>query len=521
MSFYDNMEKETTKKTTRNGAPTYSSSLNSNLDFFAMAGASRNKQDNNIKEMFAKAYHEDREMALRNLVHLRDIRQGGLGERATFRVVLDYLLNNSGTMFKSNKIIVGGLLKYIPEIGRWDDVLYIFNNSNDKWMKQTVAKLISEQMFEDIKNMREGKPISLLAKWMPSINTSSKETVGQAKELIKYLFGKVSPHHKKVYRKTLSKLRGYLEVVEVKMTNKQWEDIDFSKVPSVASIRYRDAFFKHNEDRYRDYLEKLSEGKTKVNASVTYPYQIVQAYEKSMMRGTDESDLLLEEAWKSLPNYLEGVDERAIVVADTSGSMQGTPMTVSISLAIYCAQRLQGEFKGKYISFSSVPKLNTVYEDEPLIDSIRRVYSTDWGMSTDINKVFDLILDTAINNDMTQEEIPDKIIIVSDMEFSMAQGVYSYGHYREEEVLTETNYQVAKKKFQNKGYKLPQVVFWNVNSVADTIPVRKDEIGTALVSGLTPSIFTSVLNGDIEDPVQMMKGTLNTERYDFVKEILK
>lgn len=402
MGFYDKLEEESTKKVTLNGSPTFSSSLNKNLDLFALGGASRKWDSLAIEELFGEAFREDPETALRNLVHLRNIRQGGLGERRVFRESLKYLSSVNATS------ILAGLVSYIPYLGRWDDVVYLFSVTKDENLKRKIASMIKEQLRHDLDSRGESKQISLLAKWLPSVNTSSKETRRVARELIKYMFDGYSPHKEKLYRKMLSLLRDYLNVVEVRMTAKEYNKIDFSQVPSLASIRYRNAFYRNDPERYSKYLDKLESGKTKVNASVVYPYQIVQAYDVTNI------DVLLENAWKSLPDYIGDSNERAIVVADTSGSMLGTPMNVAISLAIYCAQRLKGEFHGKYISFSAKPTLNTVYDDETLCESIRRVYKTDWGLNTDINKVFSLILDTAIKHNMTQDELPNKIIIISD-----------------------------------------------------------------------------------------------------------
>lgn len=505
MGFYEKMEKEATKTFTYNGSPTFSSSLNKNLDLFALGGALRQCSGRDVQNLFSDAFLEDRETALRNLVHLRDIRNGGLGERRAFREAVKYLTNREDT----NNIILG-LVKHLPDFGRWDDVVYIFSQSKDDKVKKDIARFILGTLRSDMDKVQIGKGnnISLAAKWLPSVTASSKKTRALAKELIQYMFGTCNPHLEKTYRKTLSNLRKRLDVVEVKMTAREWKDIDYPRVPSLAAIKYRKAFHRNDSERYEHYLKELSQGRTSINASVTYPYQIVQAYQRE-----SHVSMLLEEAWNALPDYLDGSDERAIVVADTSGSMIGTPMDVAISLAIYCAQRLQGEFNGKYISFSNKPTINTVNPDATLLDNIYKVFKTDWGANTDINKVFNLILDTAISNKMKQEELPTKIIIVTDMQFDDSN--YSLDTQSK---LKPTNYEVIKEKFQRNGYKIPQVIFWNVNAESKVVPVQKDEIGTALVSGFTPSIFESVLTGDILNPEKFMLDTLYQEKYDFVKE---
>lgn len=514
MTFYDRMEEESSKKLTQNGSPTFSTSLNKNLDFFALGGAVRDWKDSDIERLFGDSFRENEETALRNLVHLRNIRNKGLGERKAFRAGLKYL------DFIGARIVLSRLVDYLPELGRWDDVVYLFEISQDTVLKASIAKKIRFQLLTDFEAKRTGTSASLLAKWLPSITTTSRETRKVAKELVRYMYGTNSPRNEKLYRKTLASLRDYLNVVEVRMTDKDYDKIDYSQVPSLAAIRYRNAFKRNDSYRYEKYLEKLDKGEAKVNAAVTYPYQIISAYG----RNPYHTDTLLENAWKSLPDYIGDSNERAIVVADTSGSMSGDPMNVSISLAIYCAQRLKGEFHGKYISFSANPTLNSVADRASLAENIKKVYATEWGQNTDINKTFKLILDTAVKHKMSQDELPNKIIIISDMEFDAANGGVGYsgwGYNREKaEELTDTNYQKIKADFAQHGYEIPQIIFWNVNAKSSTIPVRRDEVGTALVSGLTPAIFETVLNGKIVNPEKLMLDTLYQDKYDFVKGLL-
>lgn len=406
MNFYDYLEKQATVKKTENGATTYSSSLSKNLDFFALGGAIRKWDSEDIQKLFAEAYYEDKETALRNLAHLRNIRDGGLGERKAFRESLKFLAES-----KKNRNMLLKLVDYMPVLGRWDDVIYLFDITKDLKLKKAIAQKIRQQFESDMEKVRHGSgQVSLLAKWMPSVNTSSKHTRQVARDLIKYMWGKHSPSFERNYRKQLAAIRDYLNVIEVRLSAKEYDKINYSHVPSIASIKYRTAFYRNDAKRYQEYLDRLTEGRAKVNASVTYPYQIVEAYMKE--RGGENT--LLEEAWKALPDYIGDNDERAIVVADTSGSMTGTPMNVAISLAIYCAQRLQGAFRGRYISFSETPTLNVVYDTASLYRNIEHVYRTDWGMNTDINRVFQLILQTAVRNNVRPEDMPNKIIIISD-----------------------------------------------------------------------------------------------------------
>jgi hypothetical protein len=498
MTFFEDMERDTSRTLTDNGAETFNTTLNANLDFFAMAGSSRRTEEDEVATMFRKAFYEDRETAFLNLIHLRNIRMGGLGERRAFRICLNELLE-----LKGGKEYVKKFIEFVPELGRWDDLTHLFASTQDKGVRRAIATLIASTLHEDVKNYKDNKPITLMAKWLPSVNTSSAKTKRTAMKLVAYLYGTASPEKCRKYRKTLAALRKYLDVVERKMSAGRWEDIDFETVPSKAAITYRSAFLRHDESRYRRYLDALEKGDAKVNASVTYPYEIVGAYNAGSFGFRAKSyDTLLEGAWKALPDYIEGSGEKAIVVADVSGSMSvdnNRPMNTSVSLAIYCAERLTGAFGGKYITFSDTPKILSIHKGGSLRDNVNTVGNSEWGGSTNIEAVFDLILRTTQRSSSPQD-LPSKVIVVSDMEFNQA-------------TRRGTNLELAKQKYREAGLEMPQLVFWNVAGDARVTPAQKDEKGVALVSGLSPTIFKSVLSGDILNPVKMMMDTLDKPEY--------
>lgn len=506
MSFLDNLKENTTVGRTENGAKTFTSSLNKNLDFYAQAGAIRNRIDDS-KSIFNMAYSENPELALRNLMYLRDVR-GGLGEREAFRKMMESLIDNNPKVAKE-------LLFYIPFIGRWDDLVeayfYAKTNSNlsktHKEVAEKAVEIIAEQLKEDNKNSNKGNNVSLMAKWLPSPSVKSKKRKAQANSLAFDLGLGVT-----AYRKTLSRLRKDIGIVETKLTKKDYESIEFETLPSRALFKYRQAFQRHMEDKYDDFINRVNSGEVKMNASNVLPYEVTKNYYEQVgwyYSKVGKLNPVLEATWKSLDDTIGEAKENAIVVADTSGSMDGDPWYVAQSLAIYCAERLEGAFKNHFITFSTKPSLVELPKDSTLRDKIVEYDKNSIVSNTDIEKVFSLILNTAIKHNTPQEELPTKIIIVSDMEFDYMT-----------DNADETAFENAKRRFNNEGYELPNIVFWNVASRQDNLPVRHNEQGVAMVSGLTPNIFKTVLLNEFLTPEQVMLDTIMSERYDFVVDIL-
>lgn len=455
------MYKATSYGLTENEAITLTRSGSNLLDFYALAGAMRNNEKDAL-DLFQKAFAEDRLLAIRILFYLRDVR-GGQGERKLFRNCLEWLGETYPEIF--SKIII-----HVPEYGRWDDLLF----DNDY-----VFSLLAEQIAKDVAS----ETPSLLGKWLPTINASSASTRAKARFLANKLgISEIG------YRKTIRVLRKKIKTVEEKMSAKKWSEIDYFRVPSQASRIYKNAFKKHDEKRYGEFIEKAEKGEVKINASTLYPYQIYKSVQHDYSK-------TLEALWNQLPDYTQG--KNAIVVADVSGSMEGDPMAVSVSLALYFAERNKGQFKDYFITFSGYPKLQKIV-GKNLNDKMGSIERSDWQMNTNIQAVFDLILNTGINNNIPQEEIPETIYIISDMEFDSA-------------CSSRTNFEVIKEKYSSSGYTMPNLVFWNVDARQKNLPVEKDEIGVTLVSGFSPVIFKIAVEN--KTPEQVMMDTINSERY--------
>jgi len=486
--FLEKLKENTNEALTTNGAESYASTLDAVLDFFSKSGALRG-QDTELVNYFMKAYFQDETLALKALFYMRDIR-GGQGERRNFRILVKKLANEYPESIKRN-------IHLFSEYGRWDDLFSLFGTDLEK----DVLELIHIQLDTDIINMNKKENISMLAKWMKSINTSSSESRKIARITATYL--EMSP---RTYRRILSKLRAYLKIVEVRMSANKWDRLDYSKVPSQASRIYKNAFVKHDEERYNNFIENVASGKETINAGTLYPYDIVRDVAHS------DNNKTLDVLWNALPNYADKA-ENSICVIDVSGSMtmglaSVAPIDVAMSLGIYLAERIDGYFKNHFITFSAKPQIQTLVGNT-ISEKVKYLREADWGRNTDLLATFDLLLKTAIDNKVPKEELPTRLYIISDMQFDEACEGYDYeaGCYN-----STTNFKAIDKMYADAGYKRPELVFWDVNAQADN-PVTKNEEGTYLVSGCSPSILKYAIDCEAKTPVEFMKEVLNSERY--------
>lgn len=494
---------------TENGAVGYRTSGKELLDLNFAVSSLRNETPERIKQRFAKAFFENKLLAIKWLFFAGDVR-GGLGERRLFRIGMEYLAANEADMAVK-------LLKLIPEFTRWDNLVVLLDTS----LCDEAVAIIKEQLNNDMYQMGRKNAISLCAKWMPSANASSNETRRLAKVLISKL-GMIE----RQYRKMLAALRSYTNVVEVKMSNREWAGIDYSAVPSRANLVYNNAFLRNDEKRRREFLGRLEKGETKINAGVLFPHDIVHKYMEraGWSMKIKAVDTALEEMWKALPDYVKE-NGNTICVADGSGSMTSTVGGTNIScldvanaLAIYFAERCSGQFKNKYITFSENPQLVDLSSGKTLRDKLGIALTHDECANTNIEAVFDLILQTAIRTKMKQADLPTNILILSDMEFDSC-AVGSRGGYGRTK-FNQKLFSVIAKRYADHGYKLPRLVFWNICSRTGTIPVKENELGVALVSGFSPSIVKMVLSNST-DPFECLLEQLNSERYAPVEQAVK
>lgn len=479
---------------TENGAIGYKSTDSALVDLNYKASSFRNSSEEEIIEAFKKAFNEDEKYTLKWLFFARDIHEG-LGERRLFRICYKALFElNKDAFFKN--------LKYISEYGRWDDLVSLLNIN--RFSDEAIIEIIKCQLEKDLDSFSKGEPISLLAKWLPSENASSVETKKSAKIIRRYL-----NMSSRKYRLMLSKLRKHLKIVERFMCKKQWKEIDYEAVPSLANLKYKDAFIRHDRIRRREYLLSVAEGKKSMNMKVATPVDVVARYTKNFWREIEDYDETLEVAWKNLKD-IEIKD--TLVVADGSGSMtipvnkgNTTARDVANALAIYTSEHNQGVYKNKYITFSRNPRFVDFSDKKTLFDKINLAFKYNEIANTNIEGVFDLILNIAIENKIPQEEMIKNILIISDMEFDRAQDMRN--------PLQRTLFYNIERKYKEAGYKLPKLAFWNVCSRTKVIPVKENDLGVCLISGYSQNVLQMVMS-EKYDPYEVLIEMLDKERYE-------
>ena len=549
------LKKEANMTHTENGAVTYRSTQSECLDLFATIGALRRERDEEITNRFLRAYAEDADLAMKTLFFARDIR-GGIGERRVFRTILKWLANNEPRSLEKN-------IQYIAEYGRYDDLLVLMGTT----CEGKVLHLIKKQLAADCAALEAGESVSLLAKWLPSVNASNEDAIRQAKQIARSL-----GMNDAQYRKTLSALRTKISIIENNLREKDYT-FDYSKQPSKAMFKYRKAFMRNDGDRYDEFMSRVAEGTEQLHTGTLMPYEMIKPffgrgdsiiennlrekdytfdyskqpskamfkYRKAFMRNdgdrydefmsrvaegteqlhtgilmpyemikpffgrgdiSDQERKAIDATWKTQEDFTGG--ENALVVIDGSGSMYGgadpIPATVALSLGIYYAERNTGAFQNHFITFSENPKLVEI-KGKDIYEKVRYCHQFNEVANTNIQRVFELILKTAVKNRVPQKDMPAKIFIISDMEFDYCT-----------EDCSLTNFEYTQRLFEEHGYQLPEVMFWNVASRNQQQPVKINDQGVALVSGCNPRIF-SMLKAGILSPYAFMMDVLGSERY--------
>lgn len=499
-TFMKNLQNTTNITKTENGAITHKSTFSSVYDMFALGGSYRKRSNDDCILLFSNALNENETLALKCLFYLRDCR-GGQGERRFFRVCYKWLANNKPDIARRN-------FKLISEYGRYDDIFYTLIGTP---LENDALDFIKTQLALDL----ECKTPSLLAKWLPSENASAIETKKMGNIIRKYL----KMTHRE-YRKTLSILRERINLLERLMSANRWDEIEFDKIPSKAGLIYKNAFAR------RDIIAKKYESfakskETKVNASVLYPHEIAHKAFNNRDRDYNSTDrLMIQKYWDSLPNYYGENQENGIAVVDVSGSMSGLPIEVAVSLGAYVAEKAHGPFAGHFITFSCCPEL-IKFEGVDITDKFKRCVRANWDMNTNIEAVFNMLLSVAKQKNTKSEDMPDRIYIFSDMEFDscISRRQFNTSRWNSAETFFSTIDSIntlmesIAKKWENEGYKLPSIVFWNLDARQNNIPAIGD--GFSYVSGFSPVMIQTILGG--KDGIDLMLDKLNSSRYEDIK----
>ena len=501
MNFANAMFREGSTKRTENGAFAYDSTAQGALlDLFSQIGALRPRTEREIESKFAAAFREDKLLATKMLFYAGDIRQGGLGERRTFRICLRWLADNHPEIVNKN-------IELIPYFNRFDSWFVLCGTKCEKLMWENVAKTLAADM--KAYNASVGNkhiPISLLAKWMPSENTSSEKTRQMAVKAQRAL--QLTPRK---YRKMLSALRKHINVTERLMSAGEWAKIDYAKVPSYAMHNYGSAFAKHDHERFDAYLKSVKKGEVKINASVLYPYDLVEKYMNIREVGpycgdcyvARNENAVVEAQWKAMPNYInEGLN--IVAMADVSGSMRGRPMASSIGLAIYLAQHNIGAYRNQYMTFTDNPHFVNLREGCSLLEAVQKTASADVGYSTNLMKAMDEILRVAVVNRVSESELPKAMLVLSDNEIDCYFRPSANWDFMD----------TLEAKFRAAGYRhCPKLIMWNINARHDTFLSNREDV--VLVSGQSASTFKNLvraLNG--MTAYEYMVSILNGKAYE-------
>ena len=508
---------------TENGALGYASTGDPLLDLNFQVSSMRKMEESEIIRRYMAAARLHPMLTLRWLFFARDVR-GGLGERRLFRVIFKYLAEEAPDVTKK-------LMPLVAEYGRWDDLLVLMGTT----LQSDLAEVIKAQWLEDIENLKAQKSISLMAKWLPSPRSHSIETRAKAAELIKIL-----EIDEKTYRKALSAMRKYLNLVECKMSTKAWSEIDYKAVPSRANLIYNKAFLRNDEERRREFLGAVKKGEAKMHADTLYPHDIVYQYNggSNPFAPILEENESLEALWSQLPNMLSDASDSILVVPDSSGSMSTkvgntkvSAYTCAEALAVYFAERAKGQFKDTFITFSHSPQFVDLTGCRTLREKLNYARTKCEVANTNIEAVFDLILNTGIMNHLQPADMPKAVLILSDMEFDAASTsngtqwgyypIFGVGYRNVPQFRTpdEGLFRVLRVRFENAGYRLPKLIFWNLCSRTGTVPVKENKAGVAFVSGFSTNIMKMVLSNKL-DPFEILKEQLMEPRYNPVTDIL-
>ncbi len=463
--------------TTTNGMVARVGTASACVDLFYKAGAMRGQD---IIPPFVAAYVENKDIALRIALWLRDVR-GGAGERQLFRDILKYLEKNDPDSCLD-------LLIKIPELGRFDDLFAVESTT-----MRNAAMLIFKIHLQ--------KGNGLAFKYAPREHSANHKDYIDLRNFLK-----MTP---KEYRKFI--VAGS-HTTEQYMCSNRWTEIDFSKIPSLCHARNKKAFYKHVPNEYAEYAKKLDAGTAKINAGAVFPYDVLRGkiFADNELGELTETELkIIEHQWNALPNYME--DCAILPLVDVSGSMvcrvnggksDLTCLEIAVSLGLYVADKNPGKFKDMFLTFSKHPKLMSLHGN--INQKIDQMVNAEWGMNTNLEFALELILKTAVLGNVPEVEMPKMLLILSDMQFDMA--------IRPNQSALE----MMKLKYQENGYEFPQIVFWNLKAY-DNVPAKFNEFGVALISGFSPAILKSILGNNMEDitPENIMLTTVMQERYNY------
>jgi len=483
MIFAEAAKKMAVFTRTENGAVALNTTGDARLDFFGVAGSLRTAQKERIERLFAEAWKADPLFATKIAFYARDVR-GGLGERQTFRTLIRYMAKYHQEALRPNLDLIG-------VYGRYDDLYSLIGTP----MEDEMWAAMKKQFEEDRVNLEQGNAISLLAKWIKTADASSENT-----RKLGILTAQKLGYSVYEFKRLVRAMRKQIGVVEALMSAGRWDEIKYSAVPSRAMMIYRKAFMKHDAVRYGQFVNKAVKGEETIHSAALYPYDIVEKVAQFGWSGCRiKEDDVLEAQWRQLPDYVEK-GTNALVIADTSGSMHGRPIATSVGLAVYFAERNTGAYHNMFMSFSGTSRIQ-VLKGETLAQKIGSINMDDWQNNTNLKAAFEHVLEIAVRNHVSADEMPKSLIVISDMEIDYC-GDKDW-----------TFYEQMARRFRDHGYQIPNIVFWNVDSRHDVFHADKKRTGVQLVSGMSASVFRQVMQCVGMNPVEAMEKVIGSDRY--------
>lgn len=506
MNFKAAFVKQAGMTKTENGAVALSSSGNKVLDLWS--GITRDSSDESLLKAINEAWIESPIYTLKCMFAKRDIRgECGQGERRIFTIFYRWLFVNFKGVAINN-------IRHISEYGYWKDLLNIPSKDNPEIpIVDAICKLFATQLKEDMTAMKDGRKCSLAAKWIPSVNSKLAKSLSIPRRVCYGMMLETKTPCSDLRKQVITPLRKYIDIVEKKMCEGNWNQIVYSRVPSLAMTKYRNAFNRNDEDRFYEYIESVYNGDSKINTQALSPVDLMIAYNRK-----DSEDKVLEAQWRDMiKRGIYDLETREgskgcyiLPVCDVSGSMSGKPMAASIGLGAYISKVNQGFFKDLVITFSEDPKFVDLSKEESLFGIANIMTDCEnVGYNTDIEKTFIVLLEMAKNNLVSREEMPDKILLISDMEFDEARGV-------QDDIAPVTNLDSIRAMYKQQRYDMPQIIFWNVRSTSTT-PCRGKDKNVLYVGGYSKNIVTTLMTGSYPDPLSLMYSVLDSERYSRLK----
>ena len=483
MIFAEAAKKMAVFTRTENGAVALNTTGDARLDFFGVAGSLRTAQKERVERLFAEAWKEDPLFATKIAFYARDVR-GGLGERQTFRTLIRYMAKYHQEALRPNLDLIG-------VYGRYDDLYSLIGTP----MEDEMWAAMKKQFEEDRVNLEQGNAISLLAKWIKTADASSENT-----RKLGILTAQKLGYSVYEFKRLVRAMRKQIGVVEALMSAGRWDEIKYSAVPSRAMMIYRKAFMKHDAVRYGQFINKAVKGEESIHSAALYPYDIVEKVAHFGWSGcTITEDDVLEAQWRQLPDYVEK-GTNALVIADTSGSMHGRPIAASVGLAVYFAERNTGAYHNMFMSFSGTSRIQ-ILKGDTLAQKIGSIDMNDWQNNTNLKAAFEHVLEIAVRNHVSADEMPKSLIVISDMEIDYC-GDKDW-----------TFYEQMARRFRDNGYQIPNIVFWNVDSRHDVFHADKKRTGVQLVSGMSTAVFRQVMQCVGMNPVEAMEKVIGSDRY--------